>query len=98
MVYSREFTNTIPFPESRYEPQPDYVRHQFLESQGYIQNAEGESSESFKREIKKDLEMHGGGQLAFKDQQAEVQHDNGRLHYLIAQICFTDKVSGKLFM
>ena len=71
---------TISSPESRYEPQPSYVHPDFPES--YIQQDEGEPSENFKKELEEYFNQNGGGQLAFRDQQAEVEGDKGKLYHL----------------
>ena len=47
--------------------------------ESYSQNEEGRPSDNYTNEIEKCFEMHGEVQLAFRDQQAEVERDNGRL-------------------
>ena len=91
------FTNThtihiISSPESRYEPQPSYVHPNFPES--YIQQDEGEPSENYKKELEEYFNKNGGGQLAFRDQQAEVESDNGKPYHLE----LTDEVSGRFYI
>ena len=47
------------------------------ESRSYIQE-EGEPSEEFKKEVQKYLKENNGAQMAFREEQVEVQGDSGK--------------------